>query len=75
MEGKAKMSIPETQTTQSTSEAALLAAAEKAANYLSELYAKYQRKIGPFASQAMVINCELRAAMKAAKAAKGYSST
>lgn len=40
-------------------------AAEFASGVLAELYAKYQTKIGPFASQAQVANGRLRAALKA----------
>jgi len=43
----------------------LRGAAEFASGVLAELYAKYQTKIGPFASQAQVANGWLRAALKA----------
>lgn len=45
--------------------AELVAAAERARDVLAELYAKYQTKIGPFASQAQLANVELGAALKA----------
>jgi hypothetical protein len=41
----------------------LRAAAQEAADYLAELYAKYQSRIGPFATQAQRINGRLRAAL------------
>jgi len=44
----------------------LLAAAKFASDVLAELYAKYQLKIGPYASQAQRANVKLRAAIKAA---------
>lgn len=44
----------------------LLNEADHACNVLAELYAKYQIKIGPFASQAQLANVRLRAAMRAA---------
>ena len=43
----------------------LVAAAEFASGVLAELYAKYQTKIGPFASQAQLANVKLRNAIEA----------
>lgn len=43
--------------------AELVEAAEFASNVCAELYAKYQLKVGPFASQAQVANGKLRAAL------------
>lgn len=44
-------------------------AAQFACDVLAEVYAKYQTKIGPFASQAQKANVQLRAALSAASAA------
>ncbi len=43
----------------------LRVAAAEASDYLAELYAKYQRRIGPFASQAQLLNVRLRKALTA----------
>lgn len=48
----------------------LRGAAEFASGVLAELYAKYQTKIGPFASQAQVANGRLRAALKGQRSRK-----
>ena len=44
----------------------LIDAAKFASDVLAELYAKYQLKIGPYASQAQLANVKLRYAIKAA---------
>lgn len=49
--------------------AELIEAAEFASNVCAELYAKYQIKVGPFASQAQVANGKLRAALARVNAA------
>jgi hypothetical protein len=45
----------------------LEAALEEAADYLAELYAKYQTKIGPFATQAQKIQGRARSALAKVK--------
>jgi hypothetical protein len=51
-------------------DAALLEAAKFACDVLAELYAKYQTKIGPFASQTQLANVKLSAAIRAARKGK-----